>query len=71
MTINQLKDKWHKNYEVDPNTDLEIELRIGLTESNGIVTAYVGTDDGYEDKKIVTNTKEIIELFAQYLENDF
>ena len=71
MKIEELKDRWHKNYEVDPNGDLDVELRIGLTEENGQVLAYVGTADGYEDRKAVKDTRDIVEFFKQYLENDF
>lgn len=71
MKIEELKDRWHKNYAVDPDSDLEVELRIGLIEENGQVLAYVGTADGYEDRKVVKDTRDIVEFFKQYLENDF
>lgn len=33
--------------------------------------AYIGTEDGYEDRRAITDSKDIVELFKQFIENDF
>lgn len=71
MNIEQLKKRWHENYDVDPEAKLDTELRVHLYEEDDGVIAYIGTENGWEDKKVVTDTKDIIELFKQFIEHDF
>lgn len=71
MTVEQLKDKWHQNYSVEPDAELDINFRLSLIEKDGTVIAYIGTEDGYENKRRVANTNDIVELVKSYLENDF
>ena len=71
MTVEQLKDKWHQNYLVEPDAELGINFRLSLIEKDGTVIAYIGTEDGYESKRRVANTNDIVELVKSYLENDF
>lgn len=71
MTTDQLKEKWRQNYEIEPDSDLGVNFRLSLIEEDGTVIAYIGTEDGYESKRRVTNTSDIAELVKSYLENDF
>ena len=71
ITMEQLRDRYRKNYEVDPETDLDVELRVYLREEGGKFIAYYGTTDGYEDKRTVTSLDDIVEGFKNFMTNDF
>lgn len=71
ISIEKLEERWHKNYEVDPEAKLDTVIKVAVHFENGSYTAYIGTEDGYENRKIVTNSRDIIDLFKNFIENDF
>lgn len=71
VSVENLEERWHKNYEVDPKAKLDTTIKVALHFEDGSYMAYIGTEDGYEDRKVITNSRDIIELFKNFIENDF
>jgi len=71
ISIEKLEERWHKNYEVDPEAKLDTVIKVALCFKDGSYMAYIGTEDGYEDRKVITNSRDIIDLFKNFIENDF
>lgn len=71
VPVEKLEERWHENYEVDPEAKLDTVIKVALHFEDGSYMAYIGTEDGYEDRKVITNSRDIIELFKNFIENDF
>lgn len=71
VSIEKLEERWHKNYEVDPEAKLDTVIKVALQFENGNYIAYIGTEDGYEDRKVITNSNDIVNLFKNFIENTF
>ena len=71
LTMDQLKANWKKHYEHEPNAEMDAVIKIGIQENHGSYTAYFGTEDGYEEKRTVSNVKDIVDGINYFLSNTF
>ncbi len=71
VPVEKLEERWHENYEVDPEAKLDTVIKVALHFEDGNYMAYIGTEDGYEDRKVIANSRDIIDLFKNFIENDF
>lgn len=71
MKVEELEKRWHEHYEVDPDAKLDSVIKVALHYEEGRYMAYIGTEDGYEDRRAITDSKDVVELFKQFIENDF
>lgn len=71
MTIEQLQEKWYQNYNVDSNTEFDVNIKLNIMKKDDKTIAYIGTDDAYIAKQSVTNTADIAEFVKYYLEHEF
>ena len=72
LPVGMSKDIWKKDYAEDPNANFGINFKLSLSDKeNGSVIAYFGTEYGYEDRKLIQNTDDIIKLIRNYFDKNF